>query len=189
MDGYDGYEVFFSTQGKVDLSHYFSYLFISGFVSLSIQTYRIVLCSHKYTPKHWAKFSFDGCQSKHLFSAISKTVSPLIFKLSQMNAVSACCFQLPFNVDVTKFIMLTNSWNSSDSLFTKKIAIWVSLDDNSLFQSFIQVAPYSINIMFTWRRMKNLKWTICFSCRFKLLAFKLKITTHLGFLFHSYEYI
>ena len=43
------------------------------------------------------------CQWKHLFSASSKTVLPLIFKLFQMNAVSACCFQFSFNVDVKRF--------------------------------------------------------------------------------------
>ena len=51
------------------------------------------------------------------FSASSRTVPPLIFKLFQMNSVSACGFQLSFNVDATKYIMLTNSLHSSDSLF------------------------------------------------------------------------
>ena len=41
---------------------------------------------------------------------------------------------LSFNVDVTKYIMLTNLWHSSESLFTKLIAIWGSSDDNSMFR-------------------------------------------------------
>ena len=58
------------------------------------------------------------------FSASSKTVPPSIFKLFLVNAVSAPYgFQLSFNVNVTKYIMPTNSSNRSDSLFTKKIAI------------------------------------------------------------------
>ena len=63
VDSYDGQNTFFFLQKSpenLDLSHYFSYLFIStGFLSLSIQTYRIILCSRKYTPKHGTKFSSD----------------------------------------------------------------------------------------------------------------------------------
>ena len=59
------------------------------------------------------------------FSASRKTVPPLVFKLFQINAVSAYGFQLSFHayVDVAKYIMLTNSLNSSNSLFTKIVAI------------------------------------------------------------------
>ena len=41
--------------------------------------------------------------------------------------------------------------------------------------SLLEVAPYSINNIYTWRRMKNFKWTICFNLQFKLLAFTVKI--------------
>ena len=38
------------------------------------------------------------------FSASSRTVPPLIFKLFQINSVSACGFQLSYNLDATKTV-------------------------------------------------------------------------------------
>ena len=73
------------------------------------------------------------CQWIHFFSAIRETVPQLIFKWFQINSVSPCGFQLSFNVDVTKYIMLTNSLDSSESLLTKTVSIWGRSDDNSVF--------------------------------------------------------
>ena len=47
----------------------------------------------------------------------------------------------------------------------------------------LKVAPYSFNSMYTWRRMKNYKRTICFSFELKLLAFTVKISNTSGISF------
>ena len=44
----------------------------------------------------------------------------------------------------------------------------------------LKVAPYSFKSVYTWRRKKNWKWTICFIFGFKLLAFTVKISYTAG---------
>ena len=68
-------------------------------------------------------------------------------------------FQLSFNVDVAKYIMLTNSLNSSDSLFTKIVAIWGSSDDNSLFPLTRLSLAYCWSILLFWLITRNSKMT------------------------------
>ena len=40
----------------------------------------------------------------------------------------------------------------------------------------LKVAPYCFNSIYTWRSVKNWKWSICFNFGFKLLAFTVKIS-------------
>ena len=47
----------------------------------------------------------------------------------------------------------------------------------------IKVAPCSFNSIYTWRRMKNEKRSICFNFGFKLLAFTVKISNTPGISF------
>ena len=50
------------------------------------------------------------------------------------------------------------------------------LSKKLFIKKLFKVAPYNFNSMYTWRRMKNQKWTISFTFVFKLLAFTVKIS-------------
>ena len=127
------------------------------------------------------------CQWIHFFSASREIVPQLIFKLFQINSVSACGFQLSFNVDVTKYIMLTNSWNSSDSLFTNLVFIWGSSDDNSVFSLtplhlvywyFCFFQPWLVKNSVRWLCFVFLREVSCCCCFFFIIIFRRCVVKH-----------
>ena len=80
---------------------------------------------------------FRGLRSEFSMSEFSRHLVTKLCRHSSLNCSKLMQFLrwvlLSFNMDLTMYIMLTNLWNSSESLFTKIIAIWGSSDDNSVF--------------------------------------------------------
>ena len=61
------------------------------------------------------------------------------------------------------------------SKFLSSVSISLACRSLFAFCKSVKVALYSFNSIYTWKRMTNKKWSICFNFGFKLLVFTVKI--------------